>query len=217
MKQTRHVIHSVLFILLLSLLIPCSQIYAQEPDDEVKSLGEILNPKVKDYTASLPSKERGNIYYNNCMATESLAFDKDEKEILCACTASKLGNILTGEEFVQLYKDTKEGTEARMKVITFAYTECMDFAINQKVYKDCRVLPLLQNIVRGKKDLCQCTAGHYERLINEGAAHLILEGVKYQPMTLNPLEHYFTTDGYYNSLKQYTKVCRGQLMYNKHN
>ncbi len=217
MRPTRHIIHTVLFISLLSLFIPNSFVNAQTPDDEVKSLGEIFNPKVNDYGANLPIKERANIYFKKCIATESLAFDEDEKEILCACTSAKMGNILTGKEFVHLYKDTLIGKEARMKMITFAYTDCMEYAIKKKVYKDCRVMPLMKSITRGKSELCKCVAGHYDQNINEAAAHIIMEGIKYHPMTLNPLEYHFTTNAYYGILKKFGKICRGQLMYNRHN
>jgi len=217
MKLILHSRYILLFIMLLSLLAPCSMAYAQEPDDKVKSLGEILNPKTEDENTNLSAKERGNLYFKRCMNTKSLAFDSEEKEILCACTSAKLENILTGAEFVHLYKDTKKGRDARMKVITYAYTECMDYTLKKKVYKDCRVLPLLKTIKYGKNHICKCAANHYENLIHDGAARLIMKGVTYSPMTLNPLEHYFTTGGYYSTLSQYTKVCRSQMLYDKHN
>ncbi|MCK5385497.1 MAG: hypothetical protein KAJ29_07940 [Alphaproteobacteria bacterium] len=191
--------------------------YAQQSDNKVQSLGDILNPKIGDYKENLSVDERGNIYFSKCMATESLAFDVEEKELLCACTSAKLGDIITGPEFVSLYKDTKKGETARLKVITYAYTKCIDYAIREKIYKDCRVLPVLKSIKYGKKNICECTANHYERLLTNGAAHLIMEGIKYAPMTLNPMERYFTTNAYYNTLSKYAKACRSQMLYDRHN
>lgn len=217
MKPTHHIIYSTLIIALLSLFIPHGYVNAQTPDDRVQSLGEILNPKADEQDPSKTPKDRGNAYFKNCMATESLAFDEDEKELLCACTSSKVGEILTGEDFAHLYKDTLIGKEARMKMIAFAYTDCMEYAIKRKVYKDCRVLPIMKMIRHGKSHVCKCTAGHFDKLINSAAAKVIMDGVKYHPMTLNPLEYYFTTDGYYKTLEGFGKVCRAQMVYYKHN
>ncbi len=209
--------HIALFVMLLCMLTPCIAANAQKANDEVQSLGEILNPRAKNSGSELGVKERSNLYFRKCMATESLAFDNEEKEILCACTSAKLGEIITGEEFVELYKDTKAGANARMKVITYAYTECMNYAIKSKVYKDCRVLPLMGKIKHGKDFVCECLTNQHEDLVNKGASRMIMDGVKHDPMTLNPLESYFTTDSYYNTLENYVKICRARLMYNKHN
>lgn len=221
----RPVFHFCLLILLLGLFIPDNLAYAQTTednnvrieDDQVKPLGEILNPKTDKLDENLTVDERGNLYFERCMAKESLAFDPEEKEIICACTAAKLGEIITAPEFPHLYKDTTTGEKARMKVITYAYTECIDYAITDKMYKDCAILPLMQKISYGRTRVCECAIGHYNKLLIEGTAHWIMEGIKHSPMTLNPLEHYFTSDAYYNSLLDYAKVCRAQMLYDKNN
>ena len=223
MRPTLHLRHIIPFLALL-MLLPLNTVKAQRMTDknfgesnDVQSLGDILNPKKDNYSQDMSIEDRGNIYFQKCMDTESLAFDDPEKELLCACTSAKVGEIITGPEFVELYKDTKKGEEARLKVITYAYTECIDYALREKMIKDCRVMPTLKTIRRGKKVVCECTADYYDKLMLEGAAHLIMEGVKYNPMTLNPLEHYFTSDAYYNTLKNYTEVCRSQMLYNSYN
>ncbi len=213
MKQIRYIIP----VILLSLFTTSNFVAAQENDDSVKSLEEILNLKTKENLSSISPEERRKIYFKKCMAIKSLAFDREEREILCSCTASKVSDTLTGQEFEELYKNTKIGREARMRIIAFAYTDCMRYAIKTKIYKDCRVLPIMRRIMQDKRKVCECVADHYERNLNEGAAHIIMEGVKYDPMALNPLEHHFTTDAYYNTLKQIGKVCRAKVIYYQNN
>ena len=217
MPLTRTTRYLVLLITLLGITAPHRNLHAQQQSDKVQSLGEILNPQTGEYGANLTPEERGNAYYKKCMQTESLAFDAPEKKILCACTGSHIGEILTGPEFAQLYKDTLRGRDARMKVITYAYTDCMDYVIQSKILADCGTMPILKTLVQGQKQVCRCTADLYKKLIHEGAPSIIIKAVKYDPMTLNPLEQYFTTDAYYQNLENYTETCRSQLLYERNN
>lgn len=212
MKHTRF---SFLPLFLLMVLISLSTTSARADNNEVKSLGEILNPQEKNNTLKLSPIERGNFYYENCMQTESLAFDKNEKETLCTCTAAKMTNLLTNKEFSHLYKDSKEGSNARMKVITYAYTGCMNYVIEKKIRKDCATLPFLDTVFHGKKQVCACAVNQYNELMSKAAPEIFMDAIKYDPMTLNPLEHYFTSDAYYYNVKRYAKACRTKLLYEK--
>ena len=198
-------------------MLTAASTYAQtEADDDVKSLGDILNPQ-DDMAGALTPKEMANIYYKKCLGTESLAFDKQEKETLCACTSAHLGPTLTASEFKNLYKDNLKGKDARGKVIAYAYTECMDYVLKSKLYNDCMVSPTLRKVVRGKKEICECSAERYISIINKDASYIIMEALKHQPMTLNPLEHYFTTTNYGYMSEHYTQYCRSKMLYEKHN
>ncbi|MFP4098833.1 MAG: hypothetical protein ACLFP8_08160 [Alphaproteobacteria bacterium] len=209
---------AMLMLCICALTFPSSKGLAQfQEDNEVKSLGEILNPQTDEYDENLPPKDRANIYFAKCMDTPSLAFDTKEKETLCACTSAQITTLLNGTEFAQLYKDTTAGRDARMKVITYGITECMDYVIGQKVFNDCMVSPLLNTIRIGKKYICNCARKHYEDIMRKSAPYFFMEAIKHDPMTLNPLEHHFTTDGYYSTLKRYTENCRTKMLYERQN
>ena len=200
------------------ILATTSTSYAQsQGDSTVKPLGEILNPKPKDYDENTKSKERGNIYYKKCMQSESLAFDEEEKTLLCACTAAKIPEVLTGPEFAELYKDTKAGRNARIILMTYAYTDCMDQAVSDKVYKDCLYGKELDGIIYGKKNICRCVAKEYNDLLIIAAPDFFMDAIKYDPMTLNPLERHFISETYFYNLKRYSKACRARLLYEKSN
>lgn len=186
-------------------------------EDEVMPLGDILNPKRIESGPTATATDRANIYYKKCMIEKSLAFDEGEKEILCACTSAKMGNIITEEEFKQLYKDNRMGRDARGKIIAYAYTDCMGYVVKNKIFNDCMVSPIVGRIIHGKNLICNCAANQYNETINNEAANIMMKAIKYDPMTLNPLEHYFTTRSYGSMNDKYINFCRGKMLYDKSN
>lgn len=192
-------------------------VYAQSDDDGVKTLGEILNPQTDDMASVATAKEMTQIYYKRCIAEKSLAFDKQEKELLCTCTAANMGQVITVSEFNNMYKDNIKAKDTRGKVIAFAYTECMNYVIESKLYNDCMVSPALNSVIRGKKNICECSSAEYVKTINNEASYIIMEALKYNPMTLNPLEHFFTTKNYGYMADKYTESCKYKMLYKKYN
>ncbi len=190
---------------------------SQSEDDKVQSLGDILNPKADDMLGAKTTQDMANIYFKRCLKTKTLAFDDEEKEMLCACTSANMGQVLTVSEFNVMHEDNLKGKDARGKVIAFAYTKCTDYVIESKLYNDCMVSPVLKSITRGKKDICECSAKEYVQRINKEMSYIIMESLKYDPMTLNPLERFFTTTNYGYMSEHYTKACRAKLLYQKHN
>lgn len=189
----------------------------ESSEDEVMPLGDILNPKTFDSGPTATAKDRANIYYKKCMLQRSLAFDKSEKEILCACTSAKMGDIITEKEFKHLYKDNRIGRDARGKIIAYAYTDCMGYVVENKIFNDCMVSSAADDIIHGKKLVCNCAANQYNKTINTEATYIMMEAIKHDPMTLNPLEHYFTTNIYGNMTEKYTGFCRSKMLYEKLN
>ncbi len=187
-------------------------------DDKVQSLGDILNPQSDDGVSSVKNaKEMANIYYKKCIKEKSLAFDEEEKEILCACTSAEIGSVISTKEFKNLYKDNYKGKDARGKVLAYAYTKCMDYVIENKLFNDCMVSPTIKKIVTGKSAVCNCSTKSYKDIIAKDTSYIIMEAIKYDPMTLNPLEHYFTSTNYEYMFDKHTQYCYSRMLYNKHN
>ncbi len=210
-----------LFILTLSMLLvsPVTGVYAQDNNDEVKSLGEILNPEL-DYGNDgkpLTAEIMANYYYNRCKSTESLAFSETEMETLCACSAAEMSKVLTVDEFKVLYVDSRKGLDARGKAIAYGYVPCMEYALRSKFSSTCAISKRLNNVVVGKKQICKCATDSFMKETKETAPMRIMEGIKYDPMTLNPLEHYFTTYDYPASFDSHIKYCRFKDKYKRQN
>ncbi len=188
-------------------------------DDKVQSLGDILNPQEDDDGLSKVknAKDMANVYYKKCMKEKSLAFDKDEKEILCACTSAKIGSVITVKEFKHLYEDSYKGKDIRGKVIAYAYTDCMGYVIKDKLLKDCKVSPTVKKIVTGKNAVCKCAVNNYKITVDKSTAYIIMQAIKYDPMTLNPLEHYFTTNDYGYLFEKNVENCYSRMLYDKYN
>tara|TARA_R110001592_G_scaffold16881_10_gene71662 strand:+ start:23050 stop:23703 length:654 start_codon:yes stop_codon:yes gene_type:complete len=206
------------FLVCFALITPTmSSAQTDEQSDDVQSLGDILNPKVDGEDRAVTAKDMANIYYKKCMDKESLAFDDDEKEILCACTSANMAEVLKVSEFNNLYENNNKGRDARGKVIAYAYTACMGYVMEQKLYKDCVVSPIVRTLIAGKKSVCECSAKQYVDVINKDASYIIMQSLKHDPMTLNPLEHFFTTSNYGNTANKYIENCRYHMLYKKQN
>lgn len=193
-----------LFALLLFFPLPSS---AQ--DDDVKPLSEILNPPI-DYGNDgkpLTSQIMANYYFKNCIKEDTLVFEQDEKELLCACSAANMSQHLSVEEFKALDKDTVKGRNARGKAIVNGYTPCMEYVMESKIMRDCSKSKQLRDIIIGKSKMCGCTTNYMKSFMTRDGAYLIMNTLEQHPMSLDPLEYYFREDGYFNQLEHYLKGC----------
>lgn len=215
-QPTTHRFLTLFLACILTMTAP-ALVFAQ--NDNIENLGVILNPDVdygndgKPLTAAIMA----NYYYQQCTAKESLAFTDEEKDILCACTSAKMSKVLTVDEFKALWQDNRKGLDARGKALAFAYAPCMEFAVAPKVRGNCMQSPRLEDIVIGKKQICRCAVASYQQLIKETAPKIVMEGIKYDPMTMNPLEHHFTTSNYLQTLDASVKFCRYRDKYKRDN
>lgn len=215
-QSTAHRFIALFLVGIFALALPTAA-FAQ--NDDIENLGIILNPDVdygndgKPLTAAIMA----NYYYNQCTSQESLAFTDEELDILCSCTAAGMSKVLTVDEFKTLSQDNRKGLDARGKALAFAYAPCMEYAIAPKVRGNCMQSRHLQDIVVGKRQICRCTVDSYQQLIKETAPKIVMEGIKYDPMTMNPLEHHFTTTNYLQTLNSSIKFCRFRDKYKRDN
>ena len=188
-------------------------------NDSVQSLGDILNEK-PDYGTDgkpLTSALMANHYYKNCMHKESLIFDTDQKKTLCGCTSAKMSETLSVQDFKDLDQKTKRGRDARGRMLAYAYAPCMGYVIDDKTKADCRRAGALKDIVRGRKIVCDCVAERLKKHIRLNTSHIIMSAMNHDPMTLDPLEHYFTAGNYYPQYDHFMRQCRFNFQYNRDN
>ncbi len=208
---------TVLIILATALFVTNSS--KAQNNNEVKSLGDIFNPNI-DYGNDgkpLTSEIMANYYYKTCIAKKSLAFDEEEKKILCACTSAKMAETLSVEEFMLLDKNTNKARDARSKMLAYTYAPCMEYVIEKRATIDCLSSDITKDIIRGKKAICKCVANRAKQHIIRNAGNIITRATHYDPMTLNPLEHYFINNDYSAQHKIFTRKCRYDFEYNRDN
>ncbi len=187
-------------------------------DDDVKPLGEILNPRIDDDPQNVQdSKNMAKAFYKKCMGTRSLAFSNEEKDMMCACTAANLDTVITPKEYQSINSDSVRGRDVRGKIIAYSYLECVDYIIESKLKADCMVSPIINEIVRGKSQICTCSAEKYNDILKKNTSYIIMDALKHDPMTLNPFEHYFTTTNHGDNLDNYIRHCKTKMLYEKHN
>ncbi len=188
-------------------------------DDKVKSLGDILNPKT-DYGSDgkpVTAASMANHYYKTCTSKDSLVFDDIEKDILCSCTAAKMSENLTIEDFMMLDNKTPKGKDARGRMLAYSYAPCMEYVIEKKVSTDCYVSKRLDDIIIGKSLICDCVAERFKEHISLVAPRMITTYMLYEPMGMNPLEDYFVKKDYYAQHDVFMRQCRFDFEYSRDN
>lgn len=209
----------IMFTLILtgSLFARDNIVHAQT--EQPQTLDEIFNPE-KDYGNDgkpLTPEFMANHYYKGCMATESLTMTPEEKELLCTCTAAKSSELLLVKEFKALEERSKAGKFARGKFLAYAYVPCIPFVMERLIKEDCKKNKALQDIVRGKNEICNCVKGEYITYIKQNEPLVLDRALREHPMTLNPLEYYLR-DGAYHSQRDLTiKKCKYRFLYNRDN
>lgn len=104
---------------------------------------------------TLVSKETANTYFANCVKTASPTQDMsvEGQELLCACTAARLTQFFTMEEWqAMMSSDPAIQRPAYNKMMTDIYAPCMAQPTRERYMKRCaRTAGLEQRI-------CACTA-----------------------------------------------------------
>lgn len=201
--------------LLLSIIFAANS-YAQE--DDVKSLGEILNERPDGATPGLVTgQDFANAYYDRCQTEYTDVFTPSELQTLCTCMAAKMSETLTVEEFKVLYNRGLQGENARSKSIAFAHLPCMMYVVDTKVMRECRNEPVVRRLVTGKNTLCACTVKRYKKHIAQNASFISRSARIEHPMSLNPLAIYFESEEHRWQIKHLTKDCKFDIDYYKYN
>lgn len=185
---------------------------------DVETLDDILNPdRVQRDGWPVTLETLANDYYSTCVSDDDGVFTADQRNMLCACTAANMAKKLTVEDFNNLDKQTIEGKDARGKAIAFSYLPCMQYVFSDIVRADCYRSPQLSNIITGKKTLCQCTVNHFEQYMSRDGTFIIMEALKHEPETLNPLAYYFKHKNYKSQHRHFVKQCHFHFRYNLDN
>lgn len=181
--------------------------------DSILNEGENYGNNGKPLTSAIMA----NHYYKTCTMEQSLVFDEEEMKTLCGCNAAKMSEILTVQDFQNLYNQNDKGRDARSRMLAFAYAPCMEHVIEKKVRYDCYSSSQMDDILRGGKLICDCVVDKFTGYVSRNAANIILTSTHYAPMSLNPLEHYFTTRNYNGQHKGYMRQCHYKFVYDRDN
>jgi len=212
---------SFVAIVVLLCAMPFAKVYAQDnnaKDESVKSLSEILNPTIDDgSTEPLTTRLMANEFYKKCTKQKTNVFNENDLKIMCSCNAAKMSEILSIKEFQELEQDNNKGRDARGKMLAYAYAPCMEYVLSPIVREDCYNSPTLNDVLRGKKSICQCVNQRFRNYISTSAPNIIMSAIQNDRMTTNPLERLFTSGTYFNQRDQFIKSCRYKIQYDREN
>lgn len=207
-----------LFLLLVLLLLSAPMFsFAQEPT--VPFDQGFDNPAFAKKKEVIPknAEEFAKLHYEKCLERDHLALTEKSIESICSCSAANLSESLSFDEMQLMSKDTKEGKSARSKFIGFSYAPCVKYLVADLTRTDCLAGELVKKIRVGKMAVCKCAEKKMLANIDKFAADYMIQAVVEDPMTLDPIDKYLSSQNFISQRDDYTEKCIYQLAYERDN
>jgi hypothetical protein len=183
----------------------------EEESDLQRALKQVQKEPEKDKGPST-GEEFANAFFLKCVAENKPNYTTEIQEYMCACSSAKMVDYLSIDEMKALDKETRLGENARTKFIIHAHTACMKDAIKEIALNSCKESTYLkQNVVTGKMKICNCMAEGMQNFIEAGHTNLIMNAVMKNPMTIDPLHDFLSSNDFLRTESQYVSNC-----YNAH-
>ena len=146
-------------------------------------------------------------FKTNCIAKKHPIMEIESQEKFCGCTSEKIAATMTGEELQSLTQNTPAGKKVRSKMMVSVYAPCMEFPTYDLIYKNCaQKTKLPANIIDPKK-LCACAAKKMSVYMGKNAETVMMEALKDNPETTNPLGPFFKTASFRAESKTQLLSC----------
>lgn len=213
--------HLFLFLLCLGLFSDVSFAQGNGSDEPVPIDKDLTTPKKPEPPQPKTIEDLANVYYKKCVARDNKAFIKSEKETLCGCTAAKMTEMLTFKEISLLETEDPLGQNggqmARKKFLTLIYVPCMPYATKHFTKSDCYSNQRIKKVPIGKVAVCKCVSDELTSYVDRLSPTIIYDSAIKNPMSLDPLEEYFISEGYNITRNRIIEGCIYNLSYEKQN
>jgi hypothetical protein len=188
---------------------------APDPVDAGKNLQDIFEPTKE---APAPQQEAtsvdlANEYFLRCKNEEQDYLRPKTKEYLCGCSSAKMAQHLTFDEIQALDRESKKGDAARAKFIINAYAPCIYKPTRDVSKRRCLASQQVRRIWSGRYKVCNCTANLMEDYMRAAGHVVITKALDEAPMSLDPLERYIDSEGFYAQMRNYMKGCIYEYSY----
>lgn len=207
---------SLCLLFSLAFLAFLSPSYAQEP---AVSIDQPLPEKTvkKSTESAATAEEYVKIHFEKCLARSHGVLTEKEVNQICACSAANMSEVLSIDEMKSLDKKTKQGKTARSKFIGYAYAPCVKYLVGDMTKTDCLGGKLAKNIKVGKLAVCKCAEKTMLSLIDNLSAHFMIEAVRQNPMTLDPIDEFLSSDAFAVQRDGNIERCIFEKAYEKDN
>ena len=177
---------------------------------------KIDEPEGKNMPAT--AADYANEYYGQCVAPDHAVYTKDEQKLICSCTAANMSQTLDLEDFKMLYNEDVAGQDVRDKALVYAYAPCFKKIAKEIYRRDCySSKQTAQYSSKEKESICSCGVERMEDTINRVMPMEIIKIVKYNPLTLDPMEYYLISDSYAVQARRIFSKCAYLYSYQKNN
>lgn len=163
------------------------------------------------------SEEFVKSHFKKCLARDHLSLSDKQVESICSCSAANLNETLSFEEMKLMTKSSDIGKEARQKFLAYAYAPCLKYLVADISKNDCLGSELAKNIKIGKLNVCKCVEKKMVSIFERQAPSFMIEAVAQNPMTLDPVDNYFSSEGYISQRDGYIKECIYNTAYKRDN
>lgn len=134
------------------------------------------------------SKETANTYFQSCVkqTTANQSFSQQGQQMLCACTAARLTQFFTMEDWQNMMKDDPAvARPAYNKMLIDIYAPCMGEPAREYHYQSCISSPDIVKLGNPTK-ICQCAAEQIAVYMQGNGSNLFQRLLSRNPNATDP-------------------------------
>lgn len=177
----------ILFLTFLGFLFPVAGMAAEVYIHKDTGKIEVTPEGVPEEQAPADINAFANAYYQNCTKKEHPIIKGEDLQMLCACTAAKIPDVMNVEQMEALQTNTSEGQYQRNRMLMFVYTPCIEYPVVALVKDSCMNNPKIKTNMSEYKKVCSCLADHMAEFVSTQAPKTIEAALKRDPRDIDPL------------------------------
>jgi hypothetical protein len=180
------------------------------------------HPLLDDMPLPKDMSELANHYFKMCVAEDKNPQLAEYNDIQCGCTASRIPTVMSVHEMQKFFDATNTDSYFYTRLMTLAYTPCLEESISAFVYDDCLTGSAVKRLNDSHKVMvCQCMADYGS---NQIVPHAMLsmpgmkeldEGFDLSKAKLNPLGDIVFSHLFSNIMQYPSKKCFTELLNKK--
>lgn len=196
-----------LFLAILCVMLPVSPVGAAEIFIQ-KDTGKVdIKPENEPPETPADINDFANTYYENCMKTRHPVIMGEHLQMMCACTASKIPDVMTVQQMQALQTDTDEGQFQRNRMMMFVYAPCIEYPTRALVEDSCMSNPQVKTAIRHYPKVCKCLGDHMAETMARQAPNAIEKAIKRNPKDLDPLGVLVNSKNFELHSRSHMKEC----------
>ncbi len=155
------------------------------------------------------SDQDATLYYRDCIDDPSnAALDKDVRDSLCSCAASRYIQEMSMEDVLVINANRPEATQARHKLLLEVLTPCLEIPVSDILEKECLTSSAFNLMPKEKKlDICLCSSYAISEEMSSVGKEFVRQKLKNEPDFKNPLLSFVNSPVFEQISRQVIRDC----------